>query len=70
MRAHESAPYCKCDKSFDNGTLCYMVQSDEGNTTFIGCLLNTGIFLENKLHLFNYTDKNFCNYTKITKIYN
>jgi len=60
MQAHESAPYCKCDKSFDNGTLCYMVQSDEGNTTFIGCLFNIGIFnLENKLHLFQLLTKIF-----------
>lgn len=44
MRAYESAPDCyQCDNSFDNATLCYVRQSDEGNTTSIGCLLNIGI---------------------------
>jgi len=45
MRAHENAPYCyQCSDNFlDTESLCYVVQSDEANTTSsVGCLLSTG----------------------------
>ncbi|KYN05448.1 von Willebrand factor D and EGF domain-containing protein [Cyphomyrmex costatus] len=38
IRFFENMPYCECDKSIDNETLCYMQY--EGNTFFISCLFN------------------------------
>ncbi|XP_012063530.1 PREDICTED: fibrillin-1-like [Atta cephalotes] len=34
----EDMPYCECDKSIDNETLCF--RQYEGNTSFISCLFN------------------------------
>ncbi|XP_026828365.1 fibrillin-2 [Ooceraea biroi] len=44
MRAHENAPHCyQCDDDFlDTESLCYVVQSDEANTT-VSCLLSTDL---------------------------
>jgi len=46
MQVYENAPYCyQCDNdtilSFDNETLCYVMQDDVNN---IGCLFKTGIY--------------------------
>ncbi|XP_011700531.1 PREDICTED: fibrillin-1-like [Wasmannia auropunctata] len=43
LQAVPSVPYCDCDYSLDNETLCIMMHSVNGNTTDIGCLLNTDL---------------------------
>ncbi|XP_036142008.1 adhesive plaque matrix protein 2 [Monomorium pharaonis] len=44
MRFYEDAPYCQCDEALGNETLCYMMQSDDGNTTSnIACLFSTDL---------------------------
>ncbi|XP_011700530.1 PREDICTED: multiple epidermal growth factor-like domains protein 11 [Wasmannia auropunctata] len=58
LQAIHSVPYCDCDYSLDNETLCIMMHSADGNTTNIGCLIKTDLpcYVTNNNQLFASTN--------------